>query len=85
MGTGTLFHNLDLKRWLAKPRVRRRARRLRLVETLPLGDRRFVAVVSLDGRELLVGATLHSLTLLGEINEELDELTPPPRFGREVQ
>ncbi len=85
MGTGTLFHNLDLKRWLAKPGVRRRARRLRLVETLALGDRRFVAVLSLDGRELLVGATLHSLTLLGELSGEAEEPAPASRFAREVQ
>jgi flagellar biogenesis protein FliO len=84
MGTGTFLQSLDLKRWLAKPRVRRRSRRLRLVETLPLGERRFVAVLSLDGRELLIGATPHSLALLGEIGEER-EGGAGARYGGEVQ
>jgi flagellar biogenesis protein FliO len=84
MSTLTFLHSLDLKRWLAKPRVRRRTRRLRLVETLPLGERRFVAVLSLDGRELLIGATPHSLALLGELGDERDD-TAFPRIGREVQ
>jgi flagellar biogenesis protein FliO len=84
MGTGTFLQGLDLKRWLGKPRIRRRNRRLRLLETLPLGERRFVAVLSLDGRELLIGATPHSLALLGEIGEAHDG-PDFPRLAPEVQ
>ncbi|MGH9483316.1 MAG: flagellar biosynthetic protein FliO, partial [Terriglobales bacterium] len=65
----------------------RRAQRLRLVETLPLGERRFVAVVSIDGHEFLVGATPHSLALLGELG--CDPINGYPQHthlsSREVQ
>ncbi|MGH9466238.1 MAG: flagellar biosynthetic protein FliO [Terriglobales bacterium] len=81
-----VIHGWDLRRWLAKPRGRRQ-RRLRLLETLALGERRFVGLVMVDGRELLVGATPHSMTLLAELGEPgVDEMVPvmtPP--GREVQ
>ncbi|MGH9393990.1 MAG: flagellar biosynthetic protein FliO [Terriglobales bacterium] len=56
--------------WLGRPTLRRRLRRLKLVETLSLGDRRLVAVLSVDGREFLVGATLHSMSLLGELGQD---------------
>lgn len=67
MATSFQLTRWDWRRWLrARPR---RERRLRLVETLPLGERRFVAVVSLDGREYLVGGTPSSLALLSEIED----------------
>ncbi|HUX65957.1 MAG TPA: flagellar biosynthetic protein FliO [Terriglobales bacterium] len=76
----------SLRSWLAKPRVRRRERRLRLVETLPLGERRFVAVVSIDGHEFLVGATPQSLSLLGELGCDSNPFAEPPNLStREVQ
>lgn len=85
MATANL-HTFDLKRWLASPR-KRRARRLRLEETLSLGDRRFVALLRVDGRELLIGATPHSLTLLDELGDEgLEDFAPPAAArGRELQ
>ena len=52
-------------RWL--PRAQRRARRLRLVETLPMGERRFVAIVAVDGHEYLIGSAPQSLQLLHEL------------------
>jgi len=64
-----------LPAWLQGGKLRRRARRLQLVETLPLGERRIVAVVSLDGREFLIGATPQAIALLSEIEPEL-ELDP---------
>lgn len=86
METPTLSRGWNLRSWLAKPRVRRRERRLRLVETLPLGERRFVAVVSIDGHEFLVGATPQSLSLLGELGCDSNAFAEPPRLSaREVQ
>ncbi len=59
---------------------RRRPRRLRLCESLPLGERRFVAVVEFDQARFLVGGTPSSLVLLsrladggGEIESETEE------------
>lgn len=44
-----------------------RSRRLRLCETLPLGDRRFVALIQVDDREYLVGASAAQVQLLAEL------------------
>jgi flagellar biogenesis protein FliO len=59
---------------------RRQPRRLRLCESLPLGERRFVAVVEFDQSRFLVGGTPSSLVLLsrladggGEIESETEE------------
>lgn len=47
--------------------TRRAPRRLRLCESLPLGDRRFVAVVEFDAERFLVGGTPSSLVLLSRL------------------
>ncbi|TAN21364.1 MAG: hypothetical protein EPN33_12115 [Acidobacteria bacterium] len=83
------MHGFDLRRWLARPHHRRQ-RRLRLIETLSLGERRFIGLLSVDGRELLVGATTHSLSLLTELGEhDFDDFlqTPPSssQAGGELQ
>ncbi|MGH9418206.1 MAG: flagellar biosynthetic protein FliO [Terriglobales bacterium] len=81
--TPSLWH---WKQWLASPRPRRRLRRLRMLETLSLGDRRFVAVISVDGRELLVGGTPQSLALLTELEGGLGRFEPgAPRPPRSLQ
>mgnify|MGYP001555983101 CR=1 FL=1 len=82
MATHTAF-GWDLKRWLAKPR--RRQRRLRMVETLSLGERRLVGVLEVDGREFLIGATSHAVTLLSNLNDEGDPEFPVSLAGTEVQ
>jgi len=71
MATSALPHAFTLKRWLFHARPR--ARRLKLVETLALGDRRFIAILSVNGRELLVGATPQSVALLGELPSAANE------------
>jgi flagellar biogenesis protein FliO len=48
---------------------RRRPRRLRLCESLPLGERRFVAVVEFDQARFLVGGTPSSLVLLSRLSD----------------
>jgi hypothetical protein len=58
----------------------RRPRRLRLCESLPLGERRFVAVVEFERSRFLVGGTPASLVLLARLgsaqgdNEDRDNL-----------
>ena len=42
----------------------RRERRLRLCETVSLGERRLVALIQFDNQPLLVGVTGNSITLL---------------------
>jgi flagellar biogenesis protein FliO len=49
---------------------RRPEKRLRLCESLPLGERRFVAVVEFEKTRFLVGGTATSLVLLSRLGEE---------------
>ena len=44
-------------------------KRLRLCESLPLGERRFVAVVEFDAARFLVGGTSSSLVLLSRLGD----------------
>src|ERR1700722_178570 len=46
-----------------------RPRHLRVAETLPLGDRRFVAVLEFDGTRFLLGGTASSLVLLARLED----------------
>ena len=48
--------------------AQRPPRRLRLCENLPLGDRRFVAVVEYEEARFLVGGTSASLVLLARLD-----------------
>lgn len=66
--------------WLRKLMVSRKSRkRLRVCETVSLGDKRFVAVIEVDGEQFLVGgasnsvATLARLTRLPEFSEVLSQ------------
>lgn len=46
---------------------RSRARRLRLEETISLGQKRFLALVQIDGQRLLVGGGATEVTLLANL------------------
>jgi flagellar biogenesis protein FliO len=63
----------------------RKTRRLRVCETLSLGERRFVAVIEFDRQEFLVGGTGNSLELLARLQGD-SVITPPaePRPLRPV-
>jgi flagellar biogenesis protein FliO len=50
-------------------KVRKAPRRLRVCETLSLGERRFLAVIEFDHQEFLVGGTGNSLELLARLQE----------------
>ena len=47
---------------------RRKQRSMRLCETLPLGDRRYLALVEVDGHRFLLGAAGNSLSLLARLS-----------------
>jgi len=67
-----------LSLWKGLLRISRRApRRLRLCESLPLGDRRFVAVVEFDQARFLVGGTSASLVLLARLESTVKEVRTP--------
>jgi|SRR5579863_3860362 flagellar biogenesis protein FliO len=57
--------------WQRMARLGRRApRSLRLRETLPLGEHRFVAVIEFESRRLLIGGTPSSLVLLAQLDSD---------------
>ena len=52
------------QRFVTKVCIRKKPHQLRLEETLPLGDRRFLAVVHWERERLLVGVTPQNITLI---------------------
>jgi Flagellar biosynthesis protein, FliO len=78
--------------WRRVARMAERApRRLRLCESLPLGERRFVAVIEFEKARFLVGGTPASLSLLarlgrdgGSANERAANSLPSPEAAQEI-
>ena len=60
---------------------RRSARRLRLSETLSLGEKRFLAVVQFQHQEFLVGGTGNSVALLARL--DAPGVTPDSQTGNQ--
>jgi flagellar biogenesis protein FliO len=58
---------------LKSVKVQRRKRQMFLCETLPLGEKRFLAIVEINQEKLLIAATDHSISLL----QRLDDGHPP--------
>jgi flagellar biogenesis protein FliO len=56
--------------FLRKIRVRRRERSLRLCESLPLGEKRFITVVECEHHRFLLGVTSQSISLLHTLESE---------------
>ncbi len=57
---------------LAGVRVRKAPRRLRLCESLALGEKRFVAVIEFETERFLVGGGAASVNLLARLGESPD-------------
>jgi flagellar biogenesis protein FliO len=56
--------------WIqARQAARSSARRLRVAETVSLGEKRFVAVVQVDGRHFLLAGGPSNIALLAQLNE----------------
>ncbi len=58
-----------LWQWVQRAVKPRRVPRLRVCETLSLGERRFLAVIEFDRQEFLVGGSGNSLELLARLRE----------------
>ncbi len=57
---------------LAAVRVGKAPRRLRLCESLALGEKRFVAVIEFETQRFLVGGSAASVNLLARLGESAD-------------
>jgi flagellar biogenesis protein FliO len=68
-GTAGAVALKNLGQWVWRAVTSRKVRRLRVCETLSLGDRRFLAIVEFDRQEFLVGGSGNSLELLARLHE----------------
>jgi flagellar biogenesis protein FliO len=55
--------------WVRRAVKPRKVRRLRVCETLSLGERRFLAIIEFERQEFLVGGSGNSLELLARLHE----------------
>lgn len=55
--------------WLRKIQIRQNNKRLRVCETVPLGERRFIAVIQVDNKQFLVGGAPNSVSLLAQLDK----------------
>ena len=69
---------LWLRRVTQKLRTRP-LRQLRLCETLPLGERRFLAVVQFEEQKFLIGGTGSSIALLAQLDSHETSLPEKTR------
>jgi flagellar biogenesis protein FliO len=63
---------LRLAQWRKGLQARRAPRRLRLRETLSLGDKRFVAVIEFETERFLLGGGANNVALLARLGETSD-------------
>jgi flagellar biogenesis protein FliO len=56
------------KRIRAQQIARSKSKRLQVAETVSLGEKRFVAVIKVDGREFLIGGGATSVALLAQLD-----------------
>ena len=64
--------------------ARQRTRRLRVSETISLGEKRFVSILEVDGEQLLIGGSAENLVLLAKLeglNRNLPEPAAEPLFA----
>ncbi len=65
--------NLAASAWqwlVAKRRLHFGAKRLRISETVSLGEKRFVAILELDGQQFLVGGAPGSIAIMAQLSQE---------------
>ena len=66
--------------WLKKNYASSATKRLRVAETVSLGEKRFVAILRVDGREFLIGGGTSGISLLTQI--EKTQIKKPSRSSR---
>jgi flagellar biogenesis protein FliO len=59
--------------WLQTKYVQTATKRLRVAETVSLGEKRFVSIVSIEGREFLIGGGASGVTLLAQLSPTQQE------------
>ena len=72
-----------LNRLLARVSAGRRERRLRLCEMLPLGEKRFIAVIEYGADKFLLAGTTQSISLLQRLERQGLQEARDPEAGHE--
>jgi hypothetical protein len=69
--------------WLQKSNRFSNAKQLRVAETVSLGEKRFVALIDVEGQKFLVGGGASGVSLLTQLDSAhtADSLQPNPRAG----
>jgi len=65
-----------------KVSIQRKAREMKLHETLVLGEKRFLAVVEWQSEKFLIGVTPQQITMLGnrrDLTSDIPDMTGEPR------
>jgi flagellar biogenesis protein FliO len=76
----------QLKGKLAQVKVRRATKRLTVQETVSLGEKRFVAIVQVDGQQFLLGGAPNSVAMLAQLTG--DQVVPEqalPTFSQALK
>jgi hypothetical protein len=58
--------------WMQKKYTLTATKRLRVAETVSLGEKRFVALISVEGREFLIGGGAAGVSLLAQLGATAD-------------
>lgn len=65
------LHAAAAWKWLERKRTQQlSARRLRIAETIQLGEKRFVSILQVDGSQFLIGGAAGSVSLLAVLNQD---------------
>jgi hypothetical protein len=72
LGSDPLTMLRTLWSWLQRVQIRRAKKRMRLCESVPLGDKRFIAVVQVDDREFLIAGASNSVSMLTDLGKRSD-------------
>jgi hypothetical protein len=72
-------------RLLAQVKVRRVNKRLQVQESVSLGEKRFVAIVQVDGQQFLLGGAPNSVSLLAQLNGDQAEHHEAPAFAEALK
>ena len=64
-------HLVTAWKWLERKRTQQlSARRLRVAETIQLGEKRFVSILQVDGAQFLIGGAAGNVSLLAMLSTE---------------
>jgi flagellar biogenesis protein FliO len=63
--------------WLHAKYALTSTKRLRVMEMVPLGEKRFLAVVSVEGREFLIGGGASGVSVVTQLEGAVETATAP--------